>query len=122
MSYIDSIGTQLTSSELAVIVSLTSLGITPTNQAVNKITSTTFGNAAVGASSWTVSEQITLAGDRKTFTLLNAPSAVIYLFGGHQPQIWGVDFTGTINGSNKTFVYVAAQDPSLLTDQYATYQ
>jgi len=74
-----------------------------------------------GSTTWYQGEQLTLAGDNKTFTLKNAPTSVLFVWGGHQPQIYGVDFTGTINGSNKTFVYTNAQDPSILSDQYATY-
>src|SRR5665213_2134392 len=121
MSYISSPGTSLTSSELATVVSLTNLLVTPGGEAVVKVTGTTFGNASSGGGTWYQSEAVTLGGDSKTFTLAHAPTSVIYLLGGHQPQIYGVDFTGTINGSNATFVYATAVDPSIATDQYATY-
>lgn len=122
MSNISNVGTLLTTAEKAVIVSLTNLVVSPSGQAVGKTGTTTFGNVASGGGTWTQSEHITLAADNKTFTLATAPSSVIYLLGGHQPQIHGVDFTGTIDGSNKTFVYATAQDASVTSDQYATYQ
>lgn len=124
MSYITAVpGTPLTSAEVAIIESLTALLVTPSGQALTKATSTTFANAAIGSSTstWKQSEVVTLLGDRRTFTLGSAPTAVIYLLGGHQPQIYGIDFTGTINGVNKTFVYVSQVDPSIIADQYATY-
>ena len=123
MSYISGTGTVLTSTEVAVIVSLTNMLVTPGGSAIVKNTSTTFGNASVGGGggTWYNSEQVTLAGDKKTFTLAHPPTSVVYLLGGHQPQIWGVDFTGTINGVNTTFVYGTAVDPSITSDQYATY-
>lgn len=116
-------GTALTSQEVAAIVSLTNLVVTPGGEAIVKTSTSpnTFSNASTGGGTWHQSEVVTLAGDSKTFTLANAPTSVIYLLGGHQPQIYGIDFTGTIDGSNKTFAYVTAVDSSLLTDQYATY-
>lgn len=123
MSNISNAGTLLTTAEIAVVLSLTNLLVSPSGQAVVKTGTTTFGNAASGSGgTWTQSEKLTLAADNKTFVLAGAPSSVIYLLGGHQPQIYGVDFTGTINGVNKTFVYGTAQDASVTADQYATYQ
>lgn len=122
MSYIGGVGTLLTAAEVATILSLTNLVVSPSGQAINKTTATGFGNTAAGGSGvWTQSEKLTLAGDGKTFVLANAPTSVIYLLGGHQPQVYSIDFTGAINGVNKTFAYVTAQDASVLNDQYATY-
>ena len=102
-------------------MSLTNLVVSPVGEAINKTGATTFSNTAAGGGTWYQSEQVTLAGDDKTFTLAHAPTSVIYLLGGHQPQIYSVDFTGTINGTNKTFAYINAQDASIISDQYATY-
>ncbi len=122
MSYISSGGTPLTTAEINTILSLTNLVVTPAGQAISKTGSTSFGNVTAGSATWHQSEVVTVSpADHRTFTLAFAPSSVIYLLGGHQPQVYGIDFTGTIDGSNKTFVYASAVDPSLLTDQYATY-
>lgn len=124
MSYITSPGTSLTSAELATVVSLTNLLVTPGGDAITKtsVSPNTFANSAVSAGgTWYTNEAVTLGGDNKTFTLAHPPTSTIFLLGGHQPQVYGVDFTGTINGSNATFVYVTAQDPSITSDQYATY-
>lgn len=125
MSSIFSPGTSLTSAEIDVIVSLTNLAVTPGGDAITKSSTSpnTFTNTAVSGSggTWYTNEAVTLGGDKKTFTLLHAPTSTIFLLGGHQPQIYGVDFTGTINGINATFAYVVAQDNSVLSDQYATY-
>ncbi len=124
MSYISSPpGTALTTAEIAVIVSLTNLVVSPAGQAVKKTSTTDFSNASTGAApTWYQSEVLILQADRRTFVLQNAPTATVFLLGGHQPQVYGIDFTGTINGVNKTFIYAAQQDASILTDQYATYQ
>lgn len=117
-------GTALTSQEVATISSLTSLVVTPGGEAIAKTSTSpnTFGNVTPGSdATWHQSEAITLEGDAKTFVLAFAPTSVIYLLGGHQPQIYSVDFTGTINGVNQTFAYVTAVDPSIQADQYATY-
>ncbi len=123
MSYINSPGTPLTSAEVDVIVSLTNLAVTPGGSALTKssISPNTFANTATGGGTWFINELVTIGGDSKTFTLAHAPASTIFLTGGHQPQIYGVDFTGTINGVNKTFAYASAVDASILTDQYATY-
>lgn len=126
MSYISSPpGTPLTSQEVAAIVSLTNLVVTPGGDAITKtsVSPNTFANTSVSGSggTWYTNEPITLAGDNKTFTLLHAPTSTIFVLGGHQPQVYGVDFTGTINGSNATFAYASAVDPSIISDQYATY-
>lgn len=76
---------------------------------------------ATGAVSWTLGEQITLAGDNKTFTLANAPTSILNLTVDRQPQIKGLDYTGTINGVNKTFVFTLSVDASLQTLIYADY-
>jgi hypothetical protein len=94
--------------------------LTVTANADGSVTVSASGGGGGGAT-WYQAEQITLAGDNKTFTLAHAPTAVIFLTSGHQPQLYGVDYTGTINGTNKTFVYTNPQDPSVLNDQYATY-
>lgn len=122
MSHIDTPGTQLTSAEIETIVSLTNLVVTPGSQAVVKTATSpnTFSNAS-SSGTWYQSEAVTLGGDNKTFTLAHAPTSVIYLLGGHQPQIYSIDFTGTIDGVNKTFAYATAVDASLISDQYATY-
>ena len=75
----------------------------------------------IAGATWYNGEQITIAGDNKTFTLAHAPTQTIFLYSGHQPQQYGVDFTGTINGVNKIFVYANTLDPFLLSDQFATY-
>ena len=75
--------------------------------------------SAIGT--WHVGEQITLAGNKMTFTLTFAPSSVINLTVSRQPQINGLDYTGTINGVNKTFVFTSPVDSSLLTSIYADY-
>lgn len=122
MSYIAGGGTPLTSAEVAVILALTNLVVTPAGQAIAKTGSTAFGNVTAGTATWYQSEAVTIsAADSKTFTLLHAPTSVIYLLGGHQPQVYGIDFTGTIDGVNKTFAYTTAVDVSILSDQYATY-
>lgn len=125
MSYINSPGTALTSAEVDVIVSLTNLAVTPGGDAITKssVSPNTFVNTAVSGSggTWYTNEALTLDGDKKTFHLAHAPASTIFLLGGHQPQIYGVDFTGTINGINKDFAYATAQDTSVLNDQYATY-
>lgn len=124
MSYINTPGTQLTSAEIDTIVSLTNLAVTPGGDAITKssISPNTFGNSAVtGSGTWYTNEAVTLGVDNKTFTLLHAPTSTIFLLGGHQPQVYGVDFTGIINGINATFAYATAQDPSITSDQYATY-
>lgn len=74
-----------------------------------------------GSSTWYVGEHVTLAGDGKTLTLLHAPTSVISLTVDRQPQINGLDYTGTIDGTNKTFAFGTAIDPSLLTLIYADY-
>lgn len=124
MSYYNNPGTQLTQAEIDTIVSLTNLVVTPGGNAVTKtsLSPNTFANASIGgAGTWYTNEVVTLGGDSKTFTLAHAPVSTIFLLGGHQAQIYGVDFTGTIDGINKTFAYVTAVDSSLLSDQYATY-
>lgn len=121
MSQILGSGTVLTTNEVAVIVSLTNLLVTPGGEGVTKNTTTTFTNTSLGAGTWYNSEALTIQGDSKTFTLLHAPATTVYLLGGHQPQVYGVDFTGAINGVNTTFKYVNAVDPSIISDQYATY-
>jgi hypothetical protein len=74
-----------------------------------------------GGGTWYV-QKVTLAGDNQTFTLSHAPQSVIFIYSNNQPQIYGTDYTGTINGTNTTFVYTNPVDPSLLSYQYATYQ
>lgn len=74
-----------------------------------------------GSSTWYNGEQITLAGDNKTFTLAHAPSSTIFPFVDRQPQIYNLDFTGTINGINKTFVFTVAIPSSLLLLVYSNY-
>lgn len=125
MSYISAPGTSLTSAEIAAIVSLTNLAVTPGGDAITKssISPNTFINSSVSGSggTWYTNEAVTIGGDSKTFTLAHAPTSTIFLLGGHQPQVYGIDFTGSINGTNATFVYTTAVDPSIITDQYATY-
>lgn len=84
----------------------------------NKIISSTGGSGGT----WTRGEKITLQGDNRTFTLTNAPSSVINLTVDRQLQLPVVDYTGTINGTNKTFVFVTAiTDSSLQALIYADY-
>lgn len=122
MSYIGD-GLQLTSKEVLTVQNLHALAVGGAGQAIVKTGAETFTNvtAGGGTTAWTGPEHLTLAGDSKTFILAVAPTAVITLYGGHQPQIYGVDFTGTIDGVNKTFAYVSAVDASIISDQYAIY-
>lgn len=77
--------------------------------------------SATGSAAWTRGEQITLQADSKTFTLSKAPTAVLNLTLDRQIQIPTLDYTGTINGSNKTFAFVSAVDPSLQSLIYGDY-
>lgn len=73
------------------------------------------------AGTWYLGEQVTLGGDSESFTLAHAPTAIVELLLDRQPQIYGVDFTGTINGTNKNFAFTSPVDSSLLTLVYANY-
>lgn len=115
-------GNELTSNEIAMIEALAALSTSGAAQAIQKTGPTSFANVNLsgGAAIWKY-EPITLDGDNKTFHLAQAPASMVFYYSGHQPQLYGLDFTGTINGSNKDFVLGSAQDSSLLSDQYAIY-
>jgi hypothetical protein len=73
-----------------------------------------------GGATWYLGEQITLGEDNRTFTLNHAPTAKIELLLDRQPQIYGVDFTGDIDGDNKTFAFTSDAPEGLAV--YANYQ
>lgn len=79
-------------------------------------------NGATGGGAWTLGEQLTLGVDNKSFTLAHAPTSKLEVLLDRQPQVPGLDITGTINGTNKDFAFVDAVDSSLLTNIYANYQ
>lgn len=87
----------------------------------NRITRGASSGGGSGGGTWYV-EKITLAGDNQTFTLAHSPTSVIFLYSNNQPQIYNTDYTGSINSSNKTYVYSVPIDPSLINYQYASYQ
>lgn len=89
----------------------------------NGVLTLTVNSTGAAPATWHNSEQITLQGDGKTFALANAPTAVIFLYVDRQPQIYVLDYTGNINGTNKTFVFttLGTPDPSLASQIYATY-
>lgn len=70
---------------------------------------------------WYLGEQITLDVDAMTFHLLHAPTAKLEVLLDRQPQIMGLDITGTIDGANKDFAFTSPVDSSLLADIYANY-
>ncbi len=74
-----------------------------------------------GTPTWYRGEQLTIAGDNVTITLAHAPTAVLHLSVDRQPQITGLDYTGTIDGVNKTFVFTSPVDTSLQSTIYADY-
>lgn len=87
----------------------------------NQDGTTTISGPAPGTATWYRGEKITLAGDSKTFTLTNAPTSVVNLTLDRQLQLAAVDYTGTIDGVNKTFAFVTAVDASLQDIIYADY-
>lgn len=87
----------------------------------NGVLTLTVNSTGGSAASWHNGEQITLGGDNASFTLANAPTATLEVLLDRQPQILGLDITGTINGTNKNFAFTSAVDPSLASLIYANY-
>lgn len=79
------------------------------------------GSSSTSSGTWYLGEHITLAGDNETFVLAHAPTSVVNLYLDRQVQIYSLDFTGTIDGSNKTFAFTSPVDASLLGEVYADY-
>lgn len=88
----------------------------------NGVLTLTVDSTAGPVAPWYLGEQITLDPDKETFTLAHAPTAKLEVLLDRQPQIMGVDITGTIDGVNQTFAFTSAVDDSLLTLVYANYQ
>lgn len=87
----------------------------------NGVLTLTISSSGGSGGTWYLGEQITLQGDGVTFTLAHAPTAKLEVLLDRQPQIMGVDISGTIDGTNKTFAFTSAPDPSLSNLIYANY-
>lgn len=76
-------------------------------------------SSTVAGGTWYQGEAVggTINSVNKTFTLAHSPTSALFLWLGHQLQIYGVDYT--IVGS--TITYTTAPDTSLSGDHYATY-
>lgn len=100
---------------------LAGTGINFTYLNKNGVLTLTVNSSGGAGGTWYLGEQITLGGDSMSFTLLHAPTAKLEVLLDRQPQIQGVDITGTIDGVNKNFAFTSVVDPSLLTLIYANY-
>lgn len=100
---------------------LAGTGITFSSLNKNGVLTLTVNSSGAAAGTWYLGEQITLDVDAVTFHLLHAPTAKLEVLLDRQPQIMGVDISGTIDGVNKDFAFTSAVDPSLFALIYANY-